>query len=48
MPVCMVKCSECGKHMHGSEPSKIDYRMVVIGGRIRPLCEPCYDDRRTT
>ena len=52
MAVSCVVCMECGTKMYirysrtANEP-KIDYRMVVIGGRIRPLCEPCFADRRT-
>lgn len=46
MVVCCIVCYECGKSMKGSNPSKIDYRMVTFGNRLRPLCGPCYEDFR--
>lgn len=46
MAACLVVCHECGKGLYGSEPAKIEYRMVMLSGRIRPICEPCYEDRR--
>lgn len=46
MATCTVVCAECRKVMEGEDPKRIDYRMVVMGGRLRPLCGECYEDRR--
>lgn len=48
MARCLVVCSECHAQLYGAEPHKIEYRMVILGQRLRPVCEGCYEDRRTT
>jgi len=49
MAVCLVVCSECGKRIEGSDPSRMEFRMAASSrGKIVPLCPPCFDDRRTT
>lgn len=46
MGTCAVRCYECGILMWGKDPSRIDYRMKVMAGRLRALCPKCYEEWR--
>ncbi len=42
MTLCAVRCTRCGRLEYGPDPSKIDYVMVVMSGRVRPICGQCW------
>ena len=48
MVLCLVVCCDCRELMYGPDPKKIDYRMAVVSGKLRPFCLHCHDKRRTS
>lgn len=46
MPLSSVVCCKCKKVMTGKNVNKLPFTLSVIGGKIRPVCDECLDQRK--